>query len=136
MLPCGFHNIYLLFGCSAITLKLPKGSKDGVCGHLLGLSIPYGSHATIITLYVYKDTWLWLKPFNGFDSVVLWTDLHLGQKSLFYVMNELSYMKLFFLAGFWWHGTRCHPQKSASNWSYCQVRLDCFNLWKNLTDHA
>lgn len=50
----GFHKVYLLFGCCHY-FQAFKGNV-WVCGHLLGLSIQYGSHATIITPYVYKDS--------------------------------------------------------------------------------
>ena len=50
----GFHNVDLLFGCCHY-FQTSKG-RDGVCGHLLGLNIQNGSHATIIIPHVYKDS--------------------------------------------------------------------------------
>ena len=75
----GFHNIYLLFGCCHYFQASKLKGRVEFVTDLLGLSIlQYGSHATIISPYInfIKTVWLWLKPFNGFDSVVLWTDLH------------------------------------------------------------
>ena len=70
----GFHKVYLLFGCCHY-FQAFKGNV-WVCGHLLGLSIQMVAMLQSLHRMFIKTVWLWLKPFNGSDSVVLWTDLH------------------------------------------------------------
>ena len=47
--------MFICFLVAAITFKLSKGTLEFVATCLV-LSIQYGSHATIITPYVYKDS--------------------------------------------------------------------------------